>query len=218
MAACIVAPFLSRRRADDALVGPRSKYRLLSEVLRNSQPPARKSHWRNSSQRKFGGEVLDYLVDPFVRRFFLATRARWGCRARFQTWRNGNEAAAASVRGAVRAYRYEARRALNRRQPPSHGDSGAKHGGLYVTDALPALDRSREVWPRSRRSSRKNWERMFILARRWIGRGSRAAEPAGANQLADPRDGGDEFSARSSGVRGAGLCNRLLAAAERARN
>ena len=72
-----LAPFSAGGALMTRLVGPRSKYRLLSEVLRNSQPPVEEESLAEFVERKFGAEVLDYLVDPFISTVFLETRARW---------------------------------------------------------------------------------------------------------------------------------------------
>ncbi len=133
-----VAPFSPGGALMTRLVGPRSKYRLLSEVLGNSQPPAGEESLAEFVERKFGGEVLDYLVDPFVSTVFFGDARKMGMQSAFPDLAEWERSRGSVVRGAVRAYRYK-RNEVKSDAGPSHGDSSAKHGGLYVTDALPAL-------------------------------------------------------------------------------
>ena len=120
------------------LVGAQSKYRLLSEVLGNSQPPAGEESLAEFVERKFGAEVLDYLVDPIVSTVFFGDARKMGMQSAFPDLVEWERSRGSVVRGALRAFRSR----HNRRAPdagPVRADSGAKHGGLYVTDGLPTL-------------------------------------------------------------------------------
>ena len=133
-----LAPFSPGGALTTRLIGSQSKYRLLSEVLRNSQPPVAEESLGEFVERKFGEEVLDYLVDPFVSTVFLGDARKIGMHSAFPDlvkWEQNNSSV---VRGALRAYKSK-RDARTSDSGNARGDSSAKHGGLYVTDALPTL-------------------------------------------------------------------------------
>jgi protoporphyrinogen/coproporphyrinogen III oxidase len=133
-----LAPFSPGGALTTRLLGLRSKYRLFSEVLRNSQPPAAEESLAEFVERKFGGEVLDYLVDPFVATVFFSDAQKMGMQSAFPDLVKWEQNSGSVVRGALRAYRSK-RAALQSSAGPSRGDSSTNRGGLYVTDALPAL-------------------------------------------------------------------------------
>jgi protoporphyrinogen/coproporphyrinogen III oxidase len=133
-----LAPFSPGGALTTQLVGPQSKYRLLSEVLRNSQPPVTEESLAEFVERKFGAEVLDYLVDPFVATVFFGDARKVGMQSAFPDLVEWERRRGSVVRGALRAYRLK-RDAMNSGGAPSPGDAKAQHGGLYVTDALPSL-------------------------------------------------------------------------------
>jgi len=91
------APFSAGGLLTTSLVGLKSKYSLLGEVFRLSHPPAREESLAEFVDRKFGAEVLDYLVDPFISTIFFGDpHTKWACTARFPRSSNGSKAAAAS--------------------------------------------------------------------------------------------------------------------------
>jgi oxygen-dependent protoporphyrinogen oxidase len=120
------------------LIGPKSKYRLLSEILRNSQPPAAEESLAEFVARKFGGEVLDYLVDPFISTVFFGDAQQMGMQSAFPDLVKWEQSSGSVVRGALRAYKSK-RDARASESAAAQGNFSAKHGGLYVTDALPTL-------------------------------------------------------------------------------
>ena len=133
-----LAPFSPGGLLTTRLVGARSKYLLLSEALRNTQPPAEEESLAEFVERKFGSEVLDYLADPFVATVFLGDAHKMGMESAFPALVEWERSRGSLVRGALRAYKAKRdERASN--GGPARGDSSAKHGGLYVTDALPSL-------------------------------------------------------------------------------
>ena len=133
-----LAPFSPGGALTTQLVGARSKYRLLSEVLRNSQPPAGEESLAEFVVRKFGGEVLDYLVDPFVSTVFFGDARKMGMQSAFPDLVEWERRRGSVVRGALRAYQAK-RDARPSAAGIARGDSGVKHGGPYITDALPTL-------------------------------------------------------------------------------
>jgi oxygen-dependent protoporphyrinogen oxidase len=133
-----LAPFSPGGALTTRLIGRQSKYRLLSEVLRNSQPPAAEESLAEFVERKFGAEVLDYLVDPFISTVFFGDARKMGMQSAFPDLAEWERSRGSVVRGALRTYKSK-RNARASDAGTARGDSGAKHGGLYVTDALPTL-------------------------------------------------------------------------------
>jgi protoporphyrinogen/coproporphyrinogen III oxidase len=138
-----LAPFSAGGLLTTGLVGRRSKYRLLSEVLRNSQPPADEESLAEFVERKFGAEVLDYLADPFVSTVFLGDARRMGMQSAFPDLVEWERSRGSVLRGALRAYRSNGDTAKSA-GAPSYGDSKAQYTGPYVTDTLPSLGSFRE--------------------------------------------------------------------------
>ncbi len=133
-----LAPFSPGGALATGLVGPLSKYRLLSEVLRNSRPPTEEESLAEFVERKFGEEVLDYLADPFISTVFFGDARKMGMQSAFPDLVEWEQTRGSVVRGALRAYRSK-RDAAKSSGGSSPADTKAKHGGLYVTDTLPSL-------------------------------------------------------------------------------
>jgi oxygen-dependent protoporphyrinogen oxidase len=139
------APFSAGGLLTTSLVGLNSKYSLLSEVFRRSHPPAHEESLAEFVDRKFGAEVLDYLVDPFISTIFFGDPHKMGVHSAFPALVEWEQSCGSVVRGALRAYR--AKRDDKTRSPVeslSANDSNPKHGDLHVTDALPSLGSFKE--------------------------------------------------------------------------
>ena len=139
------APFSASGLLTTSLVGLKSKYRVLGEVFRHSHPPSREESLAEFVDRKFGAEVLDYLVDPFISTIFFGDPHKMGMHSAFPALVEWEQSRGSVVRGAIRGYR--ARRDANTRSPaesPSANDSNLKRGDLHVTDALPSLGSFKE--------------------------------------------------------------------------
>jgi len=134
------APFSASGLLTTRLVSLKSKYRLLSEVFRQSHPPAREESLAEFVDRKFGAEVLDHLVDPFISTIFFGDPHKMGMHSAFPALVEWEQSRGSVVRGAIGAYR--AKRKANTEpqvEGSSTNDSNLKHGDLHVTDALPSL-------------------------------------------------------------------------------
>jgi len=133
-----VAPFSPGGLLATSLVSRQSKYQLLTEALRSSHPPAKEESLAEFVQRKFGAEVLNYLVDPFVSTVFFGDAHKMGMESAFPALVEWERSRGSVVRGAIRAYK-------SKRDESASGDRSwqgnlnAKPGKLYVTDALPSL-------------------------------------------------------------------------------
>jgi protoporphyrinogen/coproporphyrinogen III oxidase len=119
-----VQEFLSTR-----LVGTRSKFRLLTEAFRHSQPPEGEETLAEFVRRKFGDDVLHNLVDPFVSAIFFGDSHRIGMESAFPMLVNWEREYGSVVRGALRA-----------RKPKTSTNSDR----LRLTDALPTLGSFRQ--------------------------------------------------------------------------
>jgi protoporphyrinogen/coproporphyrinogen III oxidase len=139
------APFSAGGLLTTKLVSRKSKYRLLSEVFRHSHSPAGEESLTEFVDRKFGVEVLDYLVDPFISTIFFGDPRKMGMHSAFPALVEWEQSRGSVVRGAIRAYR--TRRDANNKsaaEAPSSKDSNPKHRDLHVTDALPSLGSFKE--------------------------------------------------------------------------
>jgi oxygen-dependent protoporphyrinogen oxidase len=139
------APFSAGGLLTTSLVSLKAKYRLLSEVFRHSYPPDGEESLAEFVRRKFGDEVLDYLVDPLISTIFFGDTQRMGMHSAFPALVEWEQGRGSVVRGAIRAYR--AKRDGNTKSPkdgPSAKDSNLKRGDLHVTDALPSLGSFKE--------------------------------------------------------------------------
>ena len=132
------APFSPGALLATPLLSLRSKYRLLSEVLRHSQPPTDEESLAEFVERKFGAEVLNYLVDPFVSTVFLGDARKMGMEGAFPALVEWERSRGSVVRGAILARR--SKRDANASDGVSpRRDSHANRRTLHVTDALPSL-------------------------------------------------------------------------------
>jgi protoporphyrinogen/coproporphyrinogen III oxidase len=130
------APFSPTGLLTTRLVGLTSKIRILSEAFRYSEPPAHEESLSDFVKRKFGPDVLDNLVDPFVSTIFLGDSHKMGMESAFPALVQWERDQGSLVRGAVRARR------SNRDARTSDGFSAHARRNdrtLHVTQALPSL-------------------------------------------------------------------------------
>jgi protoporphyrinogen/coproporphyrinogen III oxidase len=132
------APFSPTGLLGTQLVGLSSKLRILTEVFGSSQPPLHEESLADFVQRKFGAEVLDYLVDPFISTVFFGDAHKMGMESAFPALVEWERKQGSLVRGALRARKTKG--------PVPKGDSSPQKAGtnpgrdtLRVTDALPSL-------------------------------------------------------------------------------
>jgi oxygen-dependent protoporphyrinogen oxidase len=132
------APFSPAGLIATRLVGLGSKLRILTEVFGSSQPPPSEESLADFVQRKFGAEVLDYLVDPLISTIFFGDAHKMGMESAFPALVDWERKHGSLVRGAIRGRKSKVRVPME--------DSFARQSGvnrkretLHVTDALPAL-------------------------------------------------------------------------------
>ena len=130
------APFSPTGLLTTRLVGVTSKIRILSEAFRYSQPPAHEESLSDFVERKFGADVLDNLVDPFVSTIFLGDSHKMGMESAFPALVQWERDRGSLVRGAIRA-----RKAKRDAQTSDGLSAGSRRNGatLHVTEALPSL-------------------------------------------------------------------------------
>lgn len=132
------APFSLGGLLGTQLVGLGSKIRILTEVFGSSQPPASEETLADFVQRKFGAEVLDYLVDPIISTVFFGDAHKMGMESAFPALVEWQRKHGSLVRGAIRA-RKSRKLAVSRDTFPRQEGTKPKRETLRVTDALPSL-------------------------------------------------------------------------------
>lgn len=130
------APFSPGGLIGTRLLGLRSKSRILTEVFGFSRPPLHEETLAEFVQRKFGAEVLDYLVDPLISTVFFGDAGKMGMESAFPALVEWEREQASLVRGALRA-RNSKQQPPGRVTTPRQDKTG--RDTLRVTDALPSL-------------------------------------------------------------------------------
>jgi oxygen-dependent protoporphyrinogen oxidase len=133
-----LAPFSPAALIGTRLVGFASKWRILTEVFGSSRPPVGEESLSDFVQRKFGAEVLDYLVDPLISTIFFGDAQKMGMESAFPALVEWELNHGSLVRGAIRA-RNSKRSAAEGTPSPRLAGTCPKHDTLRVTDALPSL-------------------------------------------------------------------------------
>ena len=133
-----LVPFSPGGLLSTRLLSAKSKFRLLSEVFRNSSPPPQEESLAEFVQRKFGPEVLDYLVDPLVSTVFFGDARKMGMKSAFPTLVEWEGSSGSLIRGALRSCKAKRGISLSGNSAPS-ANSAFKSGSLRVTDSLPSL-------------------------------------------------------------------------------
>jgi protoporphyrinogen/coproporphyrinogen III oxidase len=132
------APFSPQGLITTRLVGAGTKFRILTEVFRTSHPPTQEESLAEFVKRKFGGEILDNLVDPIVSTVFLGDSYKMGMESAFPALVKWERKDGSLVRGAIRARKSKtnAETADGSRAPVR---ANANRASLKVTDSLPSL-------------------------------------------------------------------------------
>lgn len=127
-----LAPLLSTR-----LLGFTSKFRILSEIIRYSRPPREEETLAEFVERKFGAEVLDNLVDPFVSTIFFGDCYKMGMESAFPMLVNWERENGSVIRGALRARRRKV--SDDSVRSPANPGRNQNQNMSRVTDTLPTL-------------------------------------------------------------------------------
>lgn len=131
------APFSPFGLLSTPLVGLNSKFRLLSEAFRHSHPPAEEETLADFVHRKFGQEILNYLVDPLVSCVLAADPEKLGMESAFPALVRWERDHGSLVRGAIKSR--EASSQPQSSPSASHPDANSPRSGLHVSQSLPPL-------------------------------------------------------------------------------
>ena len=132
------APFSPGSLLGSKLVSLSSKWRVLTEALRTTQPPPGEETLAEFVTRKFGADLVDNLADPIISTIFFADAYKMGMQSAFPALVEWERNHGSLVRGAIRA------RNTRRNKVASDGTSASVNGtrnpkSMKVTDSLPSL-------------------------------------------------------------------------------
>jgi len=132
------APFSAVEIMTTRLVDLRSKLRFLGEPFGNTRPPGHEESLAEFVERKFGTQVLEYLVDPVISTVFLGDSRKMGMESAFPALVDWERDQGSLVRGAIRG-RMAKRRAADADglRVPDAKETNRRR--LHLTDALPSL-------------------------------------------------------------------------------
>jgi protoporphyrinogen/coproporphyrinogen III oxidase len=149
--ALLPAPFSPLAFFGSPLVGLKSKLRLLWEPFGHTQPPDHEESLAEFTDRKFGSEILDNLVDPFISTIFFGDAEKMGMESAFPALVEWERSSGSLFRGALRARKAKQNHARpGVPSPNAHPDptsrptadaaeARTKSATLRVTDSLPTL-------------------------------------------------------------------------------
>lgn len=86
-----------------SLIGARSRWRIASEPFRKTHPPNEEETIANFVRRKFGHEILEYLVAPFVSGVYAGDPEKLSLRAAFPTLEEWEREYGSVLRGAMKS-------------------------------------------------------------------------------------------------------------------
>jgi oxygen-dependent protoporphyrinogen oxidase len=132
------APFSPGGLLGTRLLGLPSKLRILTEVFGTSKPPLHEESLAEFVQRKFGAEVLDYLVDPLISTIFFGDAHKMGMESAFPALVEWERSQGSLVRGAIRA-RSSKRQRPNMDSSLQQVAANGTRDSFHVTSALPSL-------------------------------------------------------------------------------
>ena len=140
------APFSPMGVIKTRLVGISSKLRILADPFGYSQPPDHEESLAEFIRRKFGREILDNLVDPFISTVFLGDASKMGMESAFPALVEWERRKGSLLRGALSARKARrnpsAQVAAAPRPSVRAGTRVGTNGNgnkLHLTEALPAL-------------------------------------------------------------------------------
>lgn len=101
-----------------SLLSAGSRWKVVSEPLRHSKPPSEEESVANFVRRKFGHEILEYLVSPFVSGVYAGDPEKLSLRAAFPTLEEWEREYGSVIRGAMKS-RPKPANGEGKRRPPS---------------------------------------------------------------------------------------------------
>ena len=86
-----------------SLLAPVSRWRVVTEPLRRTKPPNEEESVANFVRRKFGHEILEYLVAPFVSGVYAGDPEKLSLRAAFPSLEEWEREYGSVLRGAMKS-------------------------------------------------------------------------------------------------------------------
>ncbi len=99
----VAAPLAPPSLLTTKLLGAGTKWRIFTEMLHRTQPPAEDESVASFVRRKFGAELLNQLVAPFVSGIYAGDPERLGVRAAFPMLREFEAKYGSVLRGAMKS-------------------------------------------------------------------------------------------------------------------
>jgi oxygen-dependent protoporphyrinogen oxidase len=86
-----------------SFLGPKSRWKIASEPFRRTKPPSEDESIANFVRRKFGNEILEYLVSPFVSGVYAGDPEKLSLRAAFPSLEEWERQYGSVLRGAMKS-------------------------------------------------------------------------------------------------------------------
>jgi oxygen-dependent protoporphyrinogen oxidase len=86
-----------------SLIGPGARWKVVSEPFRRTKPPSEEESVAEFVRRKFGHEILEYLVSPFVSGIYAGDPEKLSLRAAFPTLEQWERDYGSVLRGAMKS-------------------------------------------------------------------------------------------------------------------
>jgi oxygen-dependent protoporphyrinogen oxidase len=86
-----------------SFLSPKSRWKLASEAFRHSKPPSEEESIANFVRRKFGHEILEYLVSPFVSGVYAGDPEKLSLKAAFPSLEEWERDYGSVIRGAMKS-------------------------------------------------------------------------------------------------------------------
>jgi oxygen-dependent protoporphyrinogen oxidase len=96
-------PMSPRALLTSSLLTPGSRWKIASEPFRKTRPPSKEESVANFVRRKFGHEILEYLVAPFVSGVYAGDPEKLSLRAAFPTLEEWEREYGSVLRGAMKS-------------------------------------------------------------------------------------------------------------------
>jgi oxygen-dependent protoporphyrinogen oxidase len=121
-----------------SLLAPGSRWKVVSEPLRRTKPPNEEESVANFVRRKFGHEILEYLVAPFVSGVYAGDPEKLSLKAAFPSLEEWEREYGSVLRGAMRS-----RPEKGKRKPPS---LCTFRGGVATLSRALAAQLNGDLW------------------------------------------------------------------------
>jgi len=96
-------PMSPQAMLSSSLLGVGTRLKIVSEALRRSKPPSEEESVAAFVRRKFGHEILEYLVTPFVSGIYAGDPEKLSLRAAFPTLESWEREYGSILRGAMKS-------------------------------------------------------------------------------------------------------------------